>query len=66
MATCAQMKKGEIYACPDCGVELQVIKECADEGKCAAHQCKLTCCESEMELRSDEREESSWADEAGG
>jgi hypothetical protein len=66
MATCAQMKKGEIYACPDCGVELQVIKECADEGKCAADQCKLTCCDSEMELRSGAPEQSSWADEAGG
>ena len=66
MATCAQMKKDEIYACPDCGVELQVIKECADEGKCAADQCKLTCCDSEMELRSDAPQQSSWADEAGG
>ena len=35
MASCAQMKKGEIYACPGCGVELQVVKKCADEVKCA-------------------------------
>ncbi len=53
MATCAQMKKGEIYACPDCGVELQVIKECADEGKCAVHQCTLTCCDRPLELIGD-------------
>ena len=66
MATCAQMRKGDIYACPDCDVELQVIKECADEGKCAADQCKLTCCDKEMELRSDALQQSSWADEAGG
>jgi hypothetical protein len=66
MAICAQMKKGEIYTCPDCGVELQVIKECADEGKCATDGCKLTCCDREMELRNGAQPQSSWAEEAGG
>ena len=43
-----------------------MIKQCADEDKCAADQCKLTCCDGEMELRSGEPQQSSWADEAGG
>jgi hypothetical protein len=66
MGTCAQMKKGEIYVCTDCGVELQVIKACADEGKCAVDGCKLTCCDQEMELKSDGSQDPNWADEAGG
>jgi len=66
MVTCAHMKEGEIYTCLDCGVELQVVKECADQGKCAADRCKLTCCDREMELRGDASQQTSWADEAGG
>ena len=39
MAKCHEMKKGEIYVCEECGVELQVIKECNNIG-IPAEQCK--------------------------
>ena len=32
MPNCTEMKTGEIYVCPDCGLELQVIKSCSKEG----------------------------------
>ena len=40
MSNCHEMKKGEIYMCGDCGIELQVIKECSDVGKdeCDCHE----------------------------
>jgi predicted nucleic acid-binding Zn ribbon protein len=40
------MKKGEIYVCEDCGIELQVVKTCADDGSCTDHdeECGFTCC----------------------
>ncbi|MGA1789891.1 MAG: hypothetical protein ACMUIM_00270 [bacterium] len=52
MAGCHDMKKGEIYMCEDCGMELQVIKECKDVGKpaadCSCHSeeesCTIECC----------------------
>ena len=66
MVSCAQMKKGEIYTCPDCALELQVVKEHAGKGTCAADPCKLMCCDREMELKRDSPQQSSWADEAGG
>ena len=28
MSNCYKMKKGEVYVCEDCGLKLQVIKEC--------------------------------------
>jgi hypothetical protein len=38
MATCHDMRKGEIYVCEDCGIELQVVAECRDAGT-PAEQC---------------------------
>lgn len=46
------MKKGEIYVCEDCGVELQVVKECdhagEDAASCSCHddgsECGFSCC----------------------
>jgi hypothetical protein len=32
MPSCHDMRKGEIYVCPDCGIELQVVNECKDVG----------------------------------
>jgi len=32
MSSCHDMKKGDIYFCEDCGIELQVVKECAHVG----------------------------------
>ena len=53
MTSCSEMKKGQIYVCPDCGVELQVIKECSDTDHCGPAQCKLVCCDEEMQLKSE-------------
>jgi hypothetical protein len=56
MTNCHEMRNGETYHCPDCGLELQVVKECRDVGKpaedCGCHKedtssdqaCTLTCC----------------------
>ena len=55
MASCHDMKKGEIYHCPDCGLELQVIAECTDcqksshDGSCECSEedhdcCEMSCC----------------------
>ena len=57
MVTCHEMKKGEIYACKVCGLELQVIKECDDAGtpaeECGCHEddndpCTFLCCGSPL------------------
>ncbi len=52
MSSCHEMKKGEIYVCGDCGMELQVISECMEVGtpeeECACHDaddpCSIECC----------------------
>ncbi len=33
MATCKDLKKGDVFVCEECGVELQVIKECQNNDK---------------------------------
>jgi hypothetical protein len=46
------MKKGEIYMCPSCGLELEVKAECHEAATpaadCGCHDdaedCRLTCC----------------------
>ncbi len=56
MPSCHDMKKGEIYVCKDCGLELQVVKECKDAGtpaeECACHTdsgpCSFSCCGAEL------------------
>jgi hypothetical protein len=52
MAGCSEMKAGEIYVCEDCGLEIQVVKSCADseEGACSCSQ-PLTCCGGELVLK---------------
>jgi hypothetical protein len=50
------MKTGEVYVCKDCGIELQVIKECKDVGTsgkgCCSHStgdsCTLSCCGEDL------------------
>jgi len=59
MASCHDMKKGEVYTCAECGIELQVIKECRDAGKpaedCGCHDdeepCGFTCCGEPLVLK---------------
>ncbi|MBN2123831.1 MAG: hypothetical protein JW821_06040 [Deltaproteobacteria bacterium] len=59
MANCHEMKKGEIYVCSECGLELQVVRECKDAGipaeDCACHAtadpCKFFCCGSDLKKK---------------
>ncbi|HHS13353.1 MAG TPA: hypothetical protein ENN03_06240 [bacterium] len=56
MTNCHSMKKGEVYICEECGLELEVVKECRDSGKpaesCGCHDhgdpCSLSCCGCEL------------------
>jgi hypothetical protein len=55
MASCGDMKKGDIYYCKGCGLELTVTKECKDCGKpglaCACGPCTLICCNEALQLK---------------
>ncbi|MFX1486702.1 MAG: hypothetical protein ACFFBS_06390 [Promethearchaeota archaeon] len=49
MVSCHDMKKGDIYYCGECGLELQVVKECREVGKSVAEcECsehgEFSCC----------------------
>ena len=52
MASCHEMKRGEVYVCEGCGLELQVMAECEHAGipaeECACHvdggECAIVCC----------------------
>lgn len=56
MASCHDMRKGEVYVCEDCGLELQVVGECRDVGtpadECGCHTtagpCTFSCCGKEL------------------
>jgi hypothetical protein len=59
MPTCHDLKKGEVYVCADCGLEMQVTKECeceesARECACTTEPgaCVFTCCGEEMQKKS--------------
>jgi hypothetical protein len=49
MANCAEMKKGDIFVCKTCGLELQVAKPCAC-GSESGQACTvpLKCCNQDM------------------
>jgi hypothetical protein len=59
MTTCHDMKKGDIFVCTDCGLELEVIKECKEAGTpaedCACHvegnPCTFSCCGQDLVKR---------------
>jgi len=52
MTSCHDMKKGDVYVCETCGLELEVVAECRDHGApaedCACHDegnpCTFSCC----------------------
>lgn len=46
MVGCYDMKKGQVYTCPSCGIELKVIKECTECGEetCCTDPCDFACC----------------------
>jgi hypothetical protein len=55
MSGCTDMKKGDIYVCDECGIELQVIKECEHSGSgegAACHDdgsdCGFMCCDKPL------------------
>ena len=52
MATCNDMKSGQVYVCESCGLELQVVASCADseEGACSCTE-PLTCCGQPLALK---------------
>lgn len=58
MVCCHDLKKGEVYVCDDCGIQLEVKKECSEhrehhEGECCdkAGQCILTCGDKELVIK---------------
>jgi len=49
MANCAEMKKGDLYVCNACGLELQVTKTCScGNGGADACSVPLQCCGKNM------------------
>ncbi|MFX0077860.1 MAG: hypothetical protein ACFE8O_01360 [Candidatus Hermodarchaeota archaeon] len=53
---CHEMKKDQIYSCPECGIALQVVKECEEcetpEGDCGcAAPCVFECCGKPLMLQ---------------
>lgn len=55
MASCHEMKLGQVYVCEECGLELKVVKECeecgTEEGECSLADCIFQCCGEEMKLK---------------
>ncbi len=55
MARCDEMREGEIYRCEQCGLEIQVIEECAhEEGAEAEETCQVegfVCCGEPLTLK---------------
>jgi len=55
MPLCKDMKKGQIYLCEDCGIELQVVAECdecgSETGECVQETCTFECCGKELVLK---------------
>ena len=52
MAGCHDMKRDEIWSCPDCGLMLKVVKEC-DQAGTPAESCQhetpcLVCCDKPL------------------
>ena len=60
MLSCSDMKKGDIFACEECGLELQVFKECTDveatgdQRACRPDDgpCTFSCCGKELVKKS--------------
>jgi hypothetical protein len=53
MASCSEVKAGEVYVCENCNLEIQVLKSCADdeEAACACAE-SLACCGGPLVLKS--------------
>jgi hypothetical protein len=55
MVSCNEMKLGQVYTCPECGLELEVVQECKEcgeeESECSIEDCTFKCCGEEMVLK---------------
>lgn len=55
MPHCHEMKKGQVFVCGDCGLELEVVKECdsceTPAGECVHNECTFVCCDQELTLK---------------
>jgi len=55
MASCHDMKMGEVYMCEECGVELKVVAQCKNFGVAEENHdhdtCNFVCCEKEMVVK---------------
>ena len=59
MPNCHEMKRGQIYICMKCGIEIKVIKECRNYGKkaeeCDCHPdsspCTFVCCGRDLVIK---------------
>ena len=52
MGGCNELKKGDILACEECGLELTVTKDCDcadDDATCSAEA--FSCCGNEMKKK---------------
>lgn len=59
---CHDYKKGDVFECQECGMQLQVITECKnaanESGDCVCHDesqphaCMLSCCGHELQRKS--------------
>ncbi len=57
MSNCHDLLLNDVYECPDCGLQLKIIKECRDSGEpvdecCGTKEnCALICCGHELVKR---------------
>jgi hypothetical protein len=51
MVKCEELKKGDVFVCPDCGLELTVSEacDCAEEGACSEQG--FVCCGTAMKKK---------------
>ena len=60
MLSCSDMKEGDVYTCEECGLELQVVKECkdtetsGDKHACTpgGGTCSFSCCGKDLVKKS--------------
>ena len=55
MPNCHELKRGQVYACEECGLELKVVEECEEFGtpaeECGCEPCTFVCCGEELKLK---------------
>ena len=48
---CHDMKKGLVYMCESCGLEIKVVKECTDCCGDDVCGCNFSCCGKELKVK---------------